>query len=258
MRPANCKGVGLALPTLVDVRIGKITVDMIGKYEGLAATDLNAWAKSEFNLPMKIENDAHAAILGEWRFGAGRGSNDLVMATFGTGIGTSVIIGARPLRGRHASAGNLGAHFVVEPNGFPCVCGSRGCLEAQQHRKAVESIARADARFVTSALSKEASIDYAAIFRLASTDALAHDLLNRSIGLWSALVVTLTHQFDCTRFIVGGGIMRSADVILPSIRVALDHACTPWGKVELVTAALGDDAALHGLTVCIEEQLEYL
>src|SRR5205085_754759 len=152
--------------------------------------------RKSLGLPLRLENDAHAALLGEWRFGAGRGADDLVMITLGTGIGTSVLLGGRALRGRHAQAGNLGGHFVVDPKGFPCVCGSRGCLEAQQHRHAIRTLARDDPRFASSALSLESSIDYASLFRLRESDELARSLLERSFNLWGMLVVSLIHQFD--------------------------------------------------------------
>jgi glucokinase len=251
-------GVGLALPTLVDVRTGRVMMTMKGKYDGLHELDLPAWSMREFGLPLKLENDVHAAILGEWRFGAGIDETDLVMFTLGTGIGTSVIINGRPLRGAHAQAGNLGGHFLIDPDGFDCVCGARGCLEAQQHLHALRTLARRDRRFADSPLSRLDPIDYAALFQHAPADPLAGDLLRRSLDLWGLLAVTLVHQFDCRTLIVGGGILKSRDVILPHLQRFLDRACTPWGRVNLLPAALGDDAALLGMAVTLDQPQPYL
>lgn len=258
MRDASCSGVGFAFPTLVDVRINRVTGQMIGKHEGLTTIDFAQWAKTELGLPIRVENDAHAAILGEWKYGAGRGCNDLVMMTLGTGIGTSVIIDGRPLRGKHAQAGNLGSHMILDPHGFNCVCGAQGCGEAQQTRFAINELARKDPLYPASALSSLEEIDYAALFRLAVSDKLATQLLNRSLDIWGTMAVSLVHQFDPERIILGGGIMRSADVIMPQVERWLARACTPWGKVAGRASELGDDAALFGMAVSVESNLDYL
>lgn len=255
---AEAGGVAIALPTLLDGRTGKVLMTMKGKYDGLTEFDLAGWCLRETGLPLRIENDAHAALLGEWRYGAGRGCDDLVMVTLGTGIGTSVLLGGKALRGRHAQAGNLGGHFVMDPNGFACVCGGRGCLEAQQHRVAINQLARADGRYSTSALEGIADISYGDLFRLAEGDELARALRDRSMALWGSMVVSLIHQFDCERVIVGGGVMKSAAVILPRLQGFADGACTPWGRVEVVAAELGDDAALLGLGSLFAQPPEYI
>lgn len=258
MKSPVVTGVGFAFPTLVDVRINRVVGQMIGKHEGLATIDFDCWAREQLDLPIRVENDAHAAILGEWKFGAGRGCDDLVMMTLGTGIGTSVIIDGHPLRGKHAQAGNLGSHMILDPHGFPCVCGARGCGEAQQHLNAIGQLARSDAEFAKSALASEKTIDYAALFRLADSDALAKCLLERSLDIWGTMAVSLVHQFDCERIIVGGGIMRSREIILPRVERWLATACTPWGSVHAAASELGDDAALFGMAVSVAEPLQYI
>ena len=70
------------------------------------------------------------AAVGEWKYGAGRDTNDLVVMTIGTGIGTSAIIEGKLLRGRHFQAGCLGGHISVQYEGRECTCGNKGCLEA--------------------------------------------------------------------------------------------------------------------------------
>lgn len=79
--------------------------------------------------PVFVENDANAAALAEWRFGAGRGFADLVYLTMSTGVGGGIIAGGRLLRGRADGAGEVG-HAPVAWPGEPCACGLRGCLEA--------------------------------------------------------------------------------------------------------------------------------
>lgn len=251
-------GVGIALPTLVDTRSTRVLVDMVGKFEGIAAADLRGWAQRELNLPLKIENDAHCALLGEWRFGAGQGASDLVMITLGTGIGTSVIIGNRPLRGAHSQTGNLGGHLVMQTDGPACSCGGRGCAESLHHLNTVNQLARADARFPASALAQFPRISYADLFNLAAQDALAWDLMKRSLDIWGSLCVSLIHAFDPERLIVGGGIMRSSAVILPHLREWARHACAPWGQGQVLAGELGDSAALLGVASLFENPPDFL
>ena len=81
-----------------------------------------------FQAPVRVDNDANVAGLGEWRFGAGRGVADLLYVTVSTGVGGGWILDGRPYRGAAGLAGEIG-HTVVDPNGPLCLCGKRGCVE---------------------------------------------------------------------------------------------------------------------------------
>jgi predicted NBD/HSP70 family sugar kinase len=111
IRVEDCAGLSMSLPSLVDARSGRVLAEY-GRFRDMPKLDLRAWAKTEFNLPLAIENDARMATIGEWQYGSGRGCNDLVMITLGTGLGTSTVIDGRILRGRHGQAGCLGGHLT--------------------------------------------------------------------------------------------------------------------------------------------------
>lgn len=257
---SDCAGVGIAFPGIVDPRANRIISSPKDKYDDGATIDLNEWSQRTLGIVARVENDAHAALLGEWQFGAGRGVANFVMVTLGTGIGTSVLIDGRPLRGKHHQAGVLGGHLIVEPNGRKCICGARGCLETQCGSWAIPEIARAEADFATSELSKQPAIDYATIFRLAASgDPLAVRLRDRALNWWSALLVTLIHSFDPERIVIGGGIMRSADLIIPHVQRFIDaNAWTPCARVLAMPASLGDDAGGLGLhALFTTKELDY-
>ena len=93
------------------------------------------------NAKVILENDANAAALGEQWMGAGRGVDDLVLLTLGTGIGGGIIVGGRILHGQIGMAGELG-HITISPNGNPCGCGNRGCVEKHASATAVSAMAR--------------------------------------------------------------------------------------------------------------------
>jgi glucokinase len=119
--------VGVSLPGPLDAEAGVL----------LSPPNLPGWDRAPvrdvlsraLGRPVAIENDANAAALAEWRFGAGRGVDDVVLLTTSTGVGGGLILGGRLHRGLLASAGEVG-HIPVEWDGAPCGCGQRGCLEA--------------------------------------------------------------------------------------------------------------------------------
>jgi len=102
---------------------------------------LAEWLREHFGVPAAVENDANAAALGEWRYGAGRGTRYFLYVTVSTGVGGGIVIGGRLYRGADSLAGEIG-HMVVDPGGPRCTCGRRGCLEAFSAGPAIARRAR--------------------------------------------------------------------------------------------------------------------
>lgn len=219
-----------------------------GKYDDSVAMDLNAWSVAALGMPTVLENDARAAAIGEWRHGAGKGCENLVMVTLGTGIGTAVIEAGKALRGAHGVAGNLGAHSILHVGGRTCVCGMRGCLEAHVATWALPGLAEESPLFVESSLSSASPIDYRAVFEHAGHgDMLAVQLRDNAIEHWSVLLINLIHQYDPECIVLGGGIMAGKENILPPLRAKLQEALAPLHRNTRVLATeLGDRAALIG------------
>lgn len=239
------EGLGLAFPSLVDVETGRVTRDS-GKYRDAMDLDLNAWCRHELGVPFAIENDARMACIGEWRYGAGRGVDDLVMVTLGTGVGTSAVMGGEVVRGRHGQAGILGGHFILDPHGHPCPCGAVGCVEAESSTATLPARAAEDPDFAASVLKGAALLDYAAVFRAAAEgDAAAVRLRDRALEVWGALTVSLIHAYDPEVVVFGGGILGAGEAILGPVRAFVArNAWMPWGTVRIVPSERGDDAAL--------------
>src|SRR5439155_10043516 len=108
-----------------DVALGPLVAD---------ALDIVAYA----------DNDANVAAWGEFRFGAGRGSDDMLLVTVGTGIGGGIVCGGRLFRGAHGFGAEIG-HIIVEPGGPRCGCGNLGCWEAVAAGRAIDRLGRAAA-----------------------------------------------------------------------------------------------------------------
>jgi glucokinase len=239
-------GLGVAFPSIVDAARGRI-LDEWGKYPGCAGFDFPEWGRREFGRPLVLENDARAALVGEWRQGAGLGCGNLALFTLGTGLGTAVVMEGRLLAGAHGQAGILGGHFTVRHGGRPCVCGNRGCAEAEASTAVLAELARRP-EFRGGALAALERPDYAAVFGLAAAgDAGAAALRDHSLEVWSAAAVNLVHAYDPELLIVGGGIADGAPEVVAALRAEVGRrAHTAWGRVEVAPARLGADAALYG------------
>jgi glucokinase len=240
-------GIGFSFPGLVDSARNRV-LSTNKKYDDAPAMDLPRWAKETWNLPLYLENDARMALLGEWQHGAGQGIENIVMVTLGTGIGSAVLIEGKLLKGKHFQAGNLGGHFTVNHRGTVCTCGNIGCMEAEAATWRLPELIKSHAAFDSSSLKNEKLLDYEALFRnAAQNDFLANEILDHCFSVWSSGLISMIHAFDPEIMILGGGIMKSAPVILPELQKRVDkHAWTPWGKVKLLKAGNINTAALYG------------
>ncbi|MCP4176421.1 MAG: ROK family protein [bacterium] len=241
----DCQGIGIACPGVISQDNMKI-VSINEKYNDAVSIDLPVWSKKEFNLPLYIENDARMACIGEWKYGAGRGCNNIAIMTLGTGIGTSAVVDGNLLRGSHGIAGLLGGHFTINYNGEKCTCPNIGCSELEASTVSLDKNARKHPAFNISKLSNEENIEYAAVFKYAKEgDACAKYLLQRSLKIWAVTALNLAHAYDPEIIILGGGIMASGDVIIPVIQKHVSsHTWNPYDKAKVIKAEHGNNAAL--------------
>ena len=185
-----------------------------------------------------LENDANVAALGEQWIGAGRGEQDLLLVTLGTGVGGGLVLGGELFAGPGGMAGEIG-HVVVDPNGSVCGCGGRGCLET------LASATAARRRAVERGLGDD-------LERLAETARRSpgpeRDLfLEIGTDLGRGLAVALT-LLDLRLFVVGGGFGAALDLLEPGVRAGF--AERSYGRrvddLRILPAALGPDAGWVG------------
>ena len=247
VRLTDLEGMVWALPMVIDPGLRRAGWSF-GKFDDAKNENFGTMVESLFSLPLLLENDARAAAIGEWQAGAGRGIDDLVMITLGTGIGTGVIQEGRPLRGRGGMAGNLGGLSITHLGTEVSENVAPGCIEGLVASWALPMRAEQMPGFASSTLVRASPLDYQAVFtHAAAGDPLAKQLCDRAIEAWAALTVNLIQHFDPECVILGGGIMASADVILPKVRGFVNrHAVQSSGPVDIINAKLGDDAALFG------------
>lgn len=250
----DCAGVGVGFAAIVDSRTGRVLATN-DKYPDSREIDIPDWSQKTFGLPLRIENDARMALLGEFYAGAARDFTEVVMMTLGTGIGGVAMIEGKLLRGKHAQAGCLGGHIPVLFSGRPCTCGAIGCAESEAGGWALPFVVKEWPGISGSALAKYKDVGFKELFaESARGDAIAGAIRDRCLNIWAVDAVGLVHAYDPEIIVIGGGVMQSADVIIPYVEAYVQkHAWTPWGKVQVRAAKLGNNAALLGAIPLLSE-----
>lgn len=247
IRSEDCTGLAIGYPGIVDRHTGEI-LSTLKKYEDAPHLDLAAWSRETFGIPLRIENDARMALLGEHYAGAAQDSQQIVMMTLGTGIGGAAMMDGKLLRGAHSQAGCLGGHIPINYKGRTCSCGNIGCAEAEASGSSLPIVARGWPGYSSSMLALAPVVDFRTLFAdEVKSDPVALAIRQHCIDVWSACVVANIHAYDPEIVVIGGGVMKSAHLILPAIQQHVNlHAWTPWGHPQIRAAALGADAAFLG------------
>jgi glucokinase len=204
--------------------------------------------------PVAVANDATCAALAEWRLGAGRGVDDMVMITMGTGIGGGVVSDGRLLFGANGYLGEFG-HMMIDPNGPPCPCGQKGCWEryASGSAIALEAKRMAGDGFLEAVVGAAGSVDDITselVVRFAADgDADAREVLDHFASWMAAGLANLTNAFDPARFVLGGGLSMAAPVFEPMLRrhvAAAVYASNVRPQPDIRFAELGEQAGAIG------------
>jgi glucokinase len=256
VQPQDCAGLAIGYPGIVDTRTAAI-LSTLKKYEDAPDLDLTSWASHTFGLPLRMENDARMALLGEHYAGAAQDSNDIVMMTLGTGIGGAAMMHGVLLRGAHSQAGCLSGHIPVNYKGRPCSCGNIGCAEAEAAGWSLPAIAREWPGFSHSLLAASPNLNFKTLFAdVLQNDAVTLAIRKHCIEVWAANAVAAIHSYDPEVVVIGGSVIASASLILPAIQQHVNqHAWTPWGNPQIRAAALGNYAGLLGAVPLLSEDI---
>ena len=250
-------GVGVVMPGAVNPDTG---VALSSYFLGWANMPVRDLLQQELNLPVYVDNDANAMALAETLYGAGRGAEDVLAMTVGVGIGAGVIIGGQIHRGAYFSAGELG-HVCVQPDGPPCVCGRRGCLEAVAAdaavvRRAREELQAGRAEFLRRLVGGHIDLltREDVVAAALEGDEAARSILAES-GRWLGLAAAnAANLFSPERIVVGGeAVIEAGELILGPMREAMAGIVFPTypeGRF-VVQAALGRNAWLQGAAALV-------
>lgn len=216
---------------------------------------LKARLEAGIPLPVTIENDANAAGWAEFRFGAGRDVDNMMMLTMGTGVGGAIILDGELYRGGHGIAAELG-HVRFIRDGLLCGCGQNGCLEQYASGRALqrEANAIADAGGIGEALAavraEKGTISGPAVSRLVlAGDEGAVEALRRVATALGEACGGFQATLDPELFVIGGGVAQLGDDLLAPVRLAYETSLPGYGDrpvAEFAIARLGNDAGLIG------------
>jgi len=230
--------VGLAAPGPLDVECGRSV--RMPNLPGWEDVPIVAELETRLGLPAALLNDGRALTLAEHALGAGRGTETMACFALGTGVGGGVVVAGQLLLGMNGTVGELG-HQTIEPDGLPCTCGSRGCLEQY-----VSGPALARAAGMRSA--RDVAVAAAAGDESAGA---VLDAAGRALGIGMANVVL---AIGPQRVVVGGGVAAAGELLLGPARAELTRRVRvlPVDRVEVVRGELGPTggalgAALHAL-----------
>jgi glucokinase len=207
---------------------------------------------SRIGLSVTVENDANAAAWGEFRFGAAKDVEHLVLITLGTGVGGGVITHGVLLRGAQGAGGELG-HVTIDPTGPRCGCGNYGCLEALASGTAIERRAREVASdrpdSALGQLAIERHVLGEDVTRLAQEGDEAAVTVLEETGVWLGIgLADFVNIFNPEVIAVGGGASRAGELILGPARkeVQLRARSPSRDLVEIQEASLGPASGVLG------------
>ncbi len=204
-------------------------------------------------LPVILENDANAAAFGEFSAGAGRSVRDMVMLTLGTGIGGGIVLDGRLLRGHFDNAGEIG-HTIAVPDGRPCPCGQRGCLERYASAAAVAERLReavldgADSVLADRVRSGDSLDARDVLAAMEGGDALAARIWDETCYFLALCAVNLRHLVNPELVVFAGGLIQAGARLLGPVRSHFERLS--WNIApdapRIALATLGTDAGTIG------------
>jgi len=230
-------GIGVVVPGFIDLKDGVIAnCNNISCLEHFPIRDE---IEQRLETRLILENDANAAALGEQWMGAGRGVQDLVLLTLGTGIGGGIISGGQVLHGYLGMAGELG-HITVVPNGNPCGCGNRGCVEKHASAQAISAMAR---------LSGLGDVTSEQVYRMAVLgNVKAQEVfvaMGQALGIALAMLINI---FNFPLYLLSGGVLAAWDQFAPAMMEEVRRRSFTFrgSNTRVERAALGNEAGLYG------------
>ena len=211
-------GIGIGVPGIIEMQTGMLreSPNLPGWHNYPVRDEIQDRLKTT----VVLENDANAAAMGEKWLGAAAGVDDMCMFTLGTGVGGGLVLQGQIWHGMTGMAGELG-HINVEPEGYPCKCGSRGCLEQYASataikRMAQEAIAGGNAPHMARALKEDVEFNSKMIFDLAMQgDAQARAIFERVGKALGTVIADMVNIFNFPMYVIGGGVSSAWDAFAP-------------------------------------------
>lgn len=240
------KSIGIGSPGPLDVKNGVIIENSNLPFKNF---EIVKTIRETYDLPTYLDNDANVATLGEYKFGAGKGTENMIYMTVSTGIGGGAILNGKIFRGSTGNALEIG-HTTISQERTRCGCGNIGCAESlasgtaigKRAKEAVNSNAETSLKNYDDVTSKEVFIE------AANGDRVAKEILNTSLTYLGITVANIITTFDPEKVVIGGGVINGGDIVLETIKEEVAKRCMKVfvDSCSIEKAKLGGQAGVLG------------
>lgn len=244
----DIESVGIGCPGAINIQEGTVEFsNNLGFYD----VPIVAYMEKALGKKVFVENDANAAAWGEFLAGSGKGTDNMIMVTLGTGVGSGIIVDGHLLTGAWGKGAELG-HMVLRLDGEPCTCGRKGCFETYASATAL----------VNQTKAAMTANPYSDLWRVApsldqvngktafdANDKIAKGVVDQYLGYLAEGIVNIVNIFQPEVITLGGGISHSGEAILAPIRQEIkERSFARFGKEQtaVTCATLGNDAGIIG------------
>jgi glucokinase len=254
-RALDVLAIGVGAPGVIQMDTG--VVEKSPNFPDWNNIPLRSELEKALHVPVFIENDANAAALGEqWR-GAGRGVNNMILLTLGTGVGGGIVLNNKIFHGADGMAGELG-HMTLVPDGRPCSCGNIGCLEMYASARGIiqsyqeEQIKSAPSGALPAMTSEE-------IYQAARAgDPIARRVMKEMGRILGIGMANLINIFNPEMIVIGGGVKDAWNLFIDATRDEIMKRAFsgPARRTRIVPSLLGDDAGMVGAAAAALQKLD--
>jgi glucokinase-like ROK family protein len=252
-------GIGIGMPGFVSVTKG-----VNYSYMDAGAQNLTKYIADATGLPTYIDNDSSIIALAEQKFGVAKAQQDMMVINLGWGIGLGMIVHGDIFRGHNGFAGEF-SHIPLSEDGALCVCGKKGCLEAEASmlvvtQKAIEGIRQGRLSALHSFIDDPLKLLGDAVFEVANKgDQFVIDLLSEAGYKIGKALAILIHIMNPQTIVLSGRGAKAGKILLAPIQQALNKYCIPRlaANTELLISELGFDGGIIGAAVLVMEHFNY-
>ncbi|EOI00115.1 glucokinase [Enterococcus haemoperoxidus ATCC BAA-382] len=252
MKHEDFIGIGMGTPGSVDIKKGTV----VGAYNLNWTKKQNVKAQIEeaTGIPFVLDNDANVAALGERWKGAGENNPDVVFITLGTGVGGGIIAEGNLLHGVNGCAGEIG-HVTVDPGGFECTCGKRGCLETVSSATGVVRVARhmseeyAGDSKLKQAIDDGQDVSSKDVFDYAKADdPFALMVVDRVCYFLGLAIGNVGNTLNPSSVVIGGGVSAAGEFLRSRVQTYFEEFTFPEVRTstQVKLAELGNEAGVIG------------
>ncbi|MHC4636722.1 MAG: ROK family protein [Planctomycetota bacterium] len=261
LKLSNVAGAGIGTPGPANYREGVIINST--NMPTFRNVPIRQMLSDSLGVPVAFDNDANVACFGEFSSGAGKDVNDMVFFTLGTGIGGGIVSNGRLIQGSGGNGAELG-HMIIYPEGRPCNCGQKGCVEAYASaswtaKRAAEAIKDGAESTLKKVFDAKGEITCRDVFDHARTgDKLAIGITDETARALAILCVNMLHVTEPQRIVFAGGMIAAGEVLLNRIKEYFDEEIWSLKKetVEICFAQLGEDAGIIGAAALARQMNE--